>query len=220
MSVHLVPAVAAPQADQPAWFGVTRHAGGARAVTLATCIGCGAMERFAGCEDGCSEEQQDLVSGADHDAVGAAARACAAAVEAFGPLVACLAQDRAVDDEPAVVYEQLRAAARLALAAHPAEASAVLDADPVVRTAWGCPRCGGLEAPEPCLGICIRRPAEWIDAGDHAALRDRALADRAEERALRGVLELLVAVTPRAGAWARGLGALSDRAGAALGARA
>jgi hypothetical protein len=41
-----------------------------------------------------------------------------------------------------------------------------------------------VDAPQPCIGVCIWRPAEWIDAACYEHERSRAAADRQAERSL------------------------------------
>jgi len=75
---------------------------------------------------------------------------------------------------------------------------------------WHCPDCGGIDAPQPCIGVCIWRPAEWIDAACYEQERSRAAAVRQAEQSLAGLLGRLAFTTPRAGQWERSLRALSS----------
>jgi hypothetical protein len=88
-----------------------------------------------------------------------------------------------------------------------------------------CIGCGA--APQPCIGVCIWRPAQWVNAAsyeaercralaDRQAERCRALADRQAERSLTALLRMLAFTTPRTGQWERNWRALQSRARHAL----
>jgi hypothetical protein len=77
---------------------------------------------------------------------------------------------------------------------------------------WRCPDCGGVDAPQPCIGVCIWRPAEWIDAACYERERSRAAADRRAGQSLAGLLGRLAFATPRPGQWKRSLRALQAQA--------
>jgi hypothetical protein len=127
----------------------------------------------------------------------AAARNC---TEAFEPVAAHVASHPPARNCEAS-YRQLQTDARSALREHPLIDSAEFDApsDPV--TAWWCSMCGGIEAPQPCIGVCIRRPAEWVNRTAYDRERDAAQADRERERRLRDLLRRVAFITPRSGQW-------------------
>lgn len=75
-----------------------------------------------------------------------------------------------------------------------------------------CPACGWIEAPQPCLGVCVFRPVEMVPAAKYdevAALRQQARHHRAE---LTAAVRQLAWVTPRAGGSERTRHALEARA--------
>jgi hypothetical protein len=74
------------------------------------------------------------------------------------------------------------------------------------RKVWQCIGCGRIEDPQPCVGICQDKPAEYVLAADH----DRAL------EALARVVRAIAQTTPREGEAARHWKALQDRAREAL----
>jgi hypothetical protein len=127
-------------------------------------------------------------------------------VEAF-ELDQVLARTRALEGRVRELSRALRtvvdrndwAAARaigrdaLALEVPPARGPAAVIA------AWGCPECGRIDAPQPCLDVCIRRPVEVADAEEYrrGTARELALAER--ERELTDAVRLLVHVSPRPG---------------------
>lgn len=57
------------------------------------------------------------------------------------------------------------------------------------RKVWQCIGCGRIEDPQPCVGICQDRKAEYVLAADH---------DRVVE-ALSAVLRTIARTTPREG---------------------
>jgi len=164
------------------------------------------MSRPGSCELGCgAEERLDLVAAEEHDELVAAVRESEARVQALREAVLPLTAQPA-DAESA--YRALQASAR-ALLREQAE-PLPLPEPARVFTTWWCPRCGGVDAPQPCLGICVWRPFEWVAAEDHERMRLRMQEALAEEHRLRALLSRVGAVTPRPGQWGRGWAALAD----------
>ena len=89
-------------------------------------------------------------------------------------------------------------------------------ASPAAVTGWSCAQCGNVDMPEPCIGVCVWRPAEWVNL----ALYDRRLrsaeSDLSAVRSLSGFLARAAAVTARAGEWQRNLDAFQAQARVAL----
>ena len=174
-------------------------------VTVAACVGCGAMNQPGSCELGCgAEERLDLVPAEEHDELVAWVQASHARAEGLRVAVGRLTAHPA-DAECA--YRALQAAARTALSEQPAPPAAPAPAR--VSTTWWCPRCGGVDAPQPCLGICVWRPFEWVAAEDYERARSQLRAALAEERGLRELLRRAATITPRAGWWEHGWAALA-----------
>ena len=185
-----------------------------RRLTIPACIGCGAMRQDRSCPGDCSEGRIELVSGGDHDELNRAAAACRSRIQGLWPVVAELARAEPGPGGWKSAYEALQQAARSALRRFEPAAAGQDDplsaADTVV--VWRCRDCGGLDAPQPCLGVCIWRAAAWVDATWHESVRSRAAADREAERSLAGLLGRLAFATPRAGQWERSLRALQRQA--------
>jgi|SRR5215217_3886109 len=154
-------------------------------LTVAACIGCGARSRAGACADGCEDVPLDLVD-AGH-------------VDALAEHVAALEQRvrglRALAGDAGAGLPVLRQRARAALRTPvpPREPEA-----PIVE-AWGCPDCGRIDAPQPCLGVCERRPLLMADADEYRRLALAADALAAEERALARRARLVANVTARPG---------------------
>ena len=176
------------------------------------------MRQDRSCLEDCSERRVELVRGGDYEELTRAAAAYRARIGGLRPVVAELMRAEPGPDEWKTAYEALQQAARSALRRFKPVAPDLDDplspADTVI--VWRCRDCGGLDAPQPCLGVCIWRPAAWVDVTGYEAVRIRAAADREAERSLAGVLGRLAFATPRAGQWERSLRALQLQARHAL----
>jgi hypothetical protein len=153
------------------------------------------MSRPGSCELGCgAEERLDLVAAEEHDELVASVHASHARVEALREAV------RPLTDEPhdaQAAYRALQASARAALTEPPPP----LPEPARVFTTWWCPRCGGVDAPQPCLGICVWRPFDWVTAEDYEQARSQLRDALAEELRLREILRRVATITPRPGWW-------------------
>jgi hypothetical protein len=181
-------------------------------LTIPACIGCGAMRRDESCPAACSERRTELVNGADYDKLAAAAAACRD--RGLRAVAEELAQAEPVHGGWKATYEGLQRPARSALrrfrpVPDGRDDDPFLPAQTVV--VWRCPDCGGVDAPQPCIGVCIWRPAVWVDAACYEQQRSRAAACRQAEKSLTGLLRTLAFVTPRAGQWERSLRALQTQ---------
>jgi len=153
------------------------------------------------------EERFDLVPADEHDELVAWAEACDARADALRAAVRPLTTPAPADAEQA--YRALQRAAREALHEH---APVALPERASVATTWWCPDCGGLEAPQPCIGICVWRPVEWVAAARYDEARAEAEVAGVQEAALRSLLRRAATVTPRAGRWVASWTALADAA--------
>jgi hypothetical protein len=161
---------------------LTRH------LPVATCIGCGARNHSAECPGGCADLPLDLVDVDDLVAIATRAEALDERIAALREVVSALAADGPVD-WPAV---QARARAAL-LVAVPSEP----EVDVV--EGWGCPRCGRVDAPRPCLGICVRRPGLVADIAEYREFADRSERAAAQEQPLAAFGHVVAGVRPRPG---------------------
>lgn len=170
-------------------------------ITVPTCIGCGAMSVTGTCEAVCAEHKLELVRAAARDALVGVAAGATARADALEAVIAPLsARGRAPADLPAALA-QLRERAAAALRRLPDDPAADAEweepAEP--HTTWWCDRCGGVDAPQECLGICIWRPIEYVDAASHAAAVTQAREARAREARARALVRRVANVRPRAG---------------------
>jgi hypothetical protein len=175
-------------------------------LAVSTCIACGARSRAGECADGCEDVPLDLVDVAHVEAAAARLEALEERILALRGLAELLAAGSAVDLDAA----RSRA---LELARLPAAPAAT---EPDVVQAWGCPDCGRIDAPQPCLGVCVRRPVLMADASEQRVLAARATQAAEFEQALASLARLVAHVTPRAGAERRTWAALAARARSAL----
>ena len=77
---------------------------------------------------------------------------------------------------------------------------------------WRCGDCGGVDAPQECIDVCIWGPADWVDAALYEPQRSRAAVDREVERSLAGLLRRFAFTTPREGQWGPGWRAFQSQA--------
>ena len=145
-------------------------------LTVATCIGCGARSRGGECPDGCADVALDLVDIVDLADAAERAEALEARVAALRELALAVAGDAPF--AWAEVHERAREAIRLPVPPEP---------DIAVIEAWGCPRCGRIDAPQPCLGVCVRRPGAVADASGYRRFAERSEQLAADDRALTGL---------------------------------
>ena len=178
------------------------------------------MREFESCPGICRERKLELVSGGEYDAAAAAAAACRVRIAALRPVVEELASGEPRRADWRDRYESARERGRMALkaAGHPTRE---LDDDEGwsagVTVVWRCPDCGGLDAAQPCIGVCIWRPLDWVEAGAFEAERARALRDLALERSLFDLVSRFARVTPRDGEWERNWRAFQGQARTVLG---
>jgi hypothetical protein len=185
-------------------------------VTVLTCIGCGAMGREERCERGCSERKLPLVPADDYNELLAKAGAAQARAARLAPVVRSFAE---ADAEPAGAREALstmRDSARQALHdAGPGEPPNEW-ASPDAVIGWWCERCGNVDMPQPCLGVCVWRPADWVNLALYEKQLGRAEPSLRAARALTGFLGRVAGVVPRADQWQRNWAALQHQARVAL----
>ncbi len=128
-------------------------------LSVPVCIGCGAMNVFFTCPDGCHEIRLDLIPAETFDVMLAAGGGLTAAAAAFSEIAAAAAGEPPGADFEAA-YRQLQTRARKALHDHPDAFTETPEWVGEVRaraTSW-CPVCGGLDAPMECIDVCRLGP--------------------------------------------------------------
>jgi hypothetical protein len=172
------------------------------------------MGALGTCETGCREQRLELVPADACEALVQIAARARLRADGLRPVAERLAgpEPGPGDWEPA--YRRVQERARAALRTHPpAEADAAELQEPAsVATVWWCPNCGGIDAPQPCLAICVWRPVEWVSKPVYERARARALSEHEAEQRLRRLLRRLAAITPRPERWELGWRALQQQA--------
>jgi hypothetical protein len=163
------------------------------------------MRRFGTCDGACGERKLELVPAVQYDVLAALGSSVRVRSEAFVAVAEELASHPPGAAECEAAYRSLQDAARITLRRHPEIDAHHVDWDePVeIATTWWCAVCGGIDAPQPCLGICVWRPVEWVNSTRYSEERACALAQLDTERRLRRLLRRIAFVTPRAGQWER-----------------
>ena len=168
-------------------------------VTLSTCIGCGAMNLPADCPNGCGQERKlELVPAAELDELTTLTERVEAQAHALRSVATALANATRPPESYAATTSKVLAEntpePRLReLLATPEEAT----------MSWWCPHCGGVDSPQPCIGLCIRTPVRWANAERARAMRARAEAALARADRLLGALTIVAHTHPQPGHEAR-----------------
>jgi hypothetical protein len=113
----------------------------------------------------------------------------------------------------AAPFAAMRQRARDALAAVGSQSP---PGEPAVVIGWWCDRCGNVDLPQPCLGVCVWRPVTWVGLSAYERERARIEPLFRAERSLRHFLSRAAAVTPRPGQEERNRAALAAQARVAL----
>jgi hypothetical protein len=158
-------------------------------ITVRACIGCGGIDNGQPCLGTCIDRPLDLVRGDEHALAGAALSELERALAHRRTLVERLARSVLADEEWAAWRARAHSALRGAPMPVPGE---------VVR-AWACASCGRIEAPQPCIGVCIRPETAMVEAAEHQAVLDQAEAVRLQLDRLAPPVRLLAWTTPRPG---------------------
>ncbi len=179
------------------------------------CIGCGAMGNSEPCAGACKFRKLEIVSAAEYaellenfDAIKEQADRLAAVVREIAAL-----GDEQSDYER--VYRKLQLRAREILrSADYDETSRQDTVDPEFEpaTVWLCATCGQVEAPQSCLGICVRRNGEFLSADPYVELAARTEAEQRQARELRALVRQLAWVAPHVGQWEKACRAFQDKA--------
>jgi hypothetical protein len=172
------------------------------------------MSRLGTCDSGCSEEKLELVRAVDFEGLTGLASGAHVRAEAFRAVAKELASGLSGPADWEATYRSVQCAARATLRRYPEfdGHGEGWDEPAEGATTWWCAACGGIDAPQPCLGICIWRPIDWVNAKLCGQERTRALVEREMEVCLRLPLRRAASVTPREGHWERGYRVLQAEA--------
>jgi hypothetical protein len=177
------------------------------------CIGCGSIENRQPCLGRCDESKLVIVRAVEHDEVLARAAHARVEVEALTASVRALASMEPQDD-PERAYRALQADARLILRSLEATGLDHLGGGSAVDrlTVWSCAACGRIEAPQPCIGVCVWPQEEVVRADHHDEVEAQAEVARRHARELSKLVHRLASVTPRDGHWTATGRAMQDEA--------
>jgi hypothetical protein len=81
---------------------------------------------------------------------------------------------------------------------------------------WLCRACGQIEAPQTCLGVCIRPIEEYMRARHYDTLMEQVTVAAGRVQKLRTLVGRMAWVSPRPGQWQRASRAFQDEALAVL----
>ena len=187
-------------------------------VSIPTCIGCGAMSRPGTCDTGCAEHKVLLIRAAALDALTDIEKRILANTSALaGPAEQLLDRCAELPGSPGA-FASVQEHARSALRHAPDDRAAASELDTIAEPAvtWRCDRCGGIDAPQPCLGICVWRTVDWVHQSSYQDTWERILAEHQTEQRLRALLRRLAGTTPHHGQHERSWRAFAAQAAKAL----
>ncbi len=189
-------------------------------LTLWFCIGCGAMGNAEPCSGSCNFRKIDIVSAAKYADLLETLEQLGDEVERSRVLVHEVASLTTDPRDWESACKSLGGRARAVLSASHAAAATPPDAADIAAermTIWRCATCGQVEAPQECLGICIRRNGEFVGAEDHDHIVEKVAVAREKARGLGALLRQLAWVSPRDGQWERTCRAFQTQAAKLIG---
>ncbi len=196
---------------------VDQSAGAGRLI-IPTCVGCHSLREYETCEAGCHERRCELVGGDQLDELINAASILRVGTETLMSPVRLLDRANPGPDELHSAYHAVQSAARNALCLAGLQASDLqlaTPAQPIV--VWRCEDCGAIDAMQPCLGVCVWRTVEWVDASVYAAQRMQLNSQLARATKMLSLVRRIAFATPRVGAWQRSWDSLHLEASVLLG---
>jgi hypothetical protein len=184
-------------------------------LTLWRCIGCGAIGNAEQCTGACVYQKLDIVSAEDHAELleqFATIKRQAQCLEAVVRDIAALTDERSGHEG---AYRRLQTSARTLFRSleHEAISSQNKRApDDERAVVWSCTTCGQVEAPQPCLGICIRRNGDFLRASDHDELAARVESTQIRALEMAALVRQFIWVAPHVGQWDAALSAFQLKA--------
>jgi hypothetical protein len=176
------------------------------------------MSRPGTCDTGCAEHKLLLIPAAALDALTDTEKRILSKTSALAMAAEQLVDRRAEAREWPGAFASAQEHARTALRHAPEDPATADELDTIAEPAvtWWCDRCGGIDAPQPCLGICVWRTIDWAHHSSYQDTRERILAERQTEQRLRALLRRLACTTPRHGQHERSWRAFGAQAAEAL----
>jgi hypothetical protein len=184
-------------------------------LTLWRCIGCGAMGNSEPCTGTCAFRKLEIASADEYAELLEGFATIAEQAERLAVVVQEIAVLGGSSNDHEHDYRSLQIRARETLRlVQQGESSRKLIVTPAdeYATVWLCGTCGQIEAPQSCLGVCIRRNGEFLRADHYAELAARIEAQLRKAHELRSLVLQLAWVAPRAGQWEQACRAFQEKA--------
>jgi len=184
-------------------------------LALWRCIGCGAMGNAEDCIGTCEFRKVEIVTAQDYADLLERRLMVDEEAERLTEAARAVAALAAPRDNLDGDYRALQRRARDLLRTLPRAEEERPDAaapDDERAFVWLCAACGQAEAPQNCLGVCIRRMGEYVHAGDYDELADQLQSRQGILRELTSLLRQFAWVAPRAGQEERTLAAFKQKA--------
>ena len=183
------------------------------------CIACGAMGNSNPCMGVCDYHKLDVVRSVDYAELLDAASVIMEQLKKLTALAHRIADLPEEENERENSYRVLRDCARnLVREINPAgkeQQNRVAEPAESLRV-WLCRACGQIEAPQTCLGVCIRPIQEYVRARHYDELMEQVTVAAGRVQKLRTLGGRLAWVSPRPGQWQRASRVFQDEALAVL----
>jgi hypothetical protein len=171
-------------------------------LVLWRCVGCGAMGNNQPCSGACTYRQLAVVSADEYAELLESLFAIKDQAERLYAVVRKIAGLRDVQDSFEPAYARLQRLARECLRSPDHNETfwrKPVDAEFEPATVWLCATCGQVEAPQSCLGICIRRDGEFLRADHYVDLAAQIETMQRRAHDLTTLVRQLARVAPHAG---------------------
>jgi len=184
-------------------------------LVLWRCIGCGAMGNSAFCTGSCAYRKVEIISADEYAQLFGIFETAREQAERLNALVREIGALDEMQSDFESAYRSLQAQARKIF--HSADNNEetppnALNTEVEPAIVWQCLTCGLVEAPQPCLGVCIRRSGEFLNADRHVELEARLVAVQCQTSKLRVLIRQFASVTPHVGQWQKASRFFEERA--------
>lgn len=172
---------------------------------LWSCVGCGAMGTFSVCTGACKFAKTEIVAAESYAELLELSLFMREPEQKLGVVFRRLA--RVVEggrSDFETLHREIQTEARDALATLSETSraiSTVVLADVASSEVWLCKTCGQVDAPQQCLGICVRRNADHVRMEAFQSLAKQAILQRRALDEGAALLRRICAVTPKEGQW-------------------
>lgn len=187
----------------------------AESLLLWSCIGCGAMGNSKPCLGTCDYRKLEVVGVEEHADALDMVFELMDQVERLTAMAQLIASANGDLSDVESAYRLLQTRARVTLRS--IDMSKMQKCVEIISTAdrasvWLCATCGQIEAPQQCLGICIRRNGEVVRSDDHDKVVEKLTVAHRRAQELGALIYRLAWVSPRDGQWQRACQAFQAQA--------